>query len=155
MDDAIALYERRVAASPDDVREHRLLASAYLAARDHQRAATVIEAALELAPDDRALLEARGETRAAAGDVEGALADWRRALDPGGHNIGGAYMSAFLLEREGRLEEAIDAWAYVLEYNETRGYALQAEWPRRELERLRTELGSDDARPTRDPGHRH
>jgi tetratricopeptide (TPR) repeat protein len=142
VDDAIALYERRVAASPGEVREHRFLARAYFAARDHQRAAKVIDAGLELAPEGRALIEARGEARAAAGDVEGALADWRRSLDPDGHSIGGAYMSAFLLEREGRLAEAIEAWAYVLEYDESRGYKLPAEWPKRELERLRAELAA-------------
>jgi hypothetical protein len=49
-------------------------------------------------------------------------------------------MSAFLLEREGRIDEAIEAWTYILDFNETRGYTLQAEWPRRELERLRGKL---------------
>jgi tetratricopeptide (TPR) repeat protein len=135
--DVVARYERRLAEAPDDVRWHRLLASACLAAKDHERAATVIDAGLALAPDDRVLFELRGEAKAAAGDVDGALADWRRSLDPDAHSIGGAYMSAFLLEREGRIDEAIEAWSYVLDYNETRGYALQAQWPRRELERLR------------------
>jgi tetratricopeptide (TPR) repeat protein len=80
--------------------------------------------------------------KAARGDVEGALADWRAALDPDGHSIGGAYMSAFLLERVGRLEEAIEAWRYILDYNESRGYELQADWPTRELERLRARLAA-------------
>jgi tetratricopeptide (TPR) repeat protein len=136
-DDVIAVYERRLAAAPEDVRWHRLLASAYLAANRHERAAPVIEAGLALAPEDRGLIELRGDVNAAAGDVDGALADWWRALDPDGHSIGGAYSSAFLLEREGRIDEAIEAWTYILDYNETRGYALQTEWPRRELERLR------------------
>ncbi len=135
--DVVARYERRLAEAPEDVRWHRLLASACLAAREHERAADVIGAGLALAPDDRALFELRGEAKSAAGDVDGALADWRCALDPDGHSIGGAYSSAFLLEREGRIDEAIEAWSYILEYNEARGYALQAEWPRRELERLR------------------
>jgi tetratricopeptide (TPR) repeat protein len=138
--DVVAHYEQRLAQAPDDVRWHRLLASACLAAKDRERAATVIAAGLALAPEDRTLFELRGEVRAAAGDVDGALADWKRSLDPDGHSIGGAYMSAFLLERESRIDEAIEAWGYVLDYNETRGYALQAEWPRRELERLRGKL---------------
>jgi tetratricopeptide (TPR) repeat protein len=138
--DVVARYEQRLAEAPDDVRWHRLLASACLAAKDHERAATVVAAGLALAPEDRTLFELRGEARAAAGDVDGALADYKRALDPDGHSIGGAYTSAFLLEREGRIDEAIEAWSYVLDYNETRGYALQAEWPRRELERLRGKL---------------
>jgi tetratricopeptide (TPR) repeat protein len=122
------------------VRGYRFLASVYLAARDHERAAAVIDAGLDLAPDDRTLIEQRGEVNAARGDVERALADWHRALDPDGHSIGGAYSSAFLLERQGRLEEAIDAWRYILDYNESRGYELQAQWPRRELDRLRARL---------------
>ena len=122
------------------MRGYRFLASVYLAARDHERAAAVIDAGLDLAPDDRTLIEQRGEVNAARGDVERALADWHRALDPDGHSIGGAYSSAFLLERQGRLEEAIDAWRYILDYNESRGYELQAQWPRRELDRLRARL---------------
>jgi tetratricopeptide (TPR) repeat protein len=135
--DVVARYEQRLAELPEDIRWHRLLAGACLAANDHERALAVIAAGLALAPEDRALYELRGEAKARTGDVDGALADWQRGLDPDGHSIGGAYMSAFLLEREGRIAEAIEAWSYVLDYNEARGYALQAEWPRRELERLR------------------
>jgi tetratricopeptide (TPR) repeat protein len=136
----VARYEQRLAEAPDGVRWHRVLASACLAANDHERAAEVIDNGLALAPEDRTLFELRGEAKAAGGDVDGALADWKRALDPDAHSIGGAYCSAFLLEREGRIDEAIEAWAYILDYHETRGYALQAEWPRRELERLRKRL---------------
>lgn len=71
------LYTRRLADSPTDVREYRFLARAYLAARDYSEAGRVIAAGLALAPDDQLLLEARGEVRAATGDPEGALADWR------------------------------------------------------------------------------
>ena len=134
---AVDLCERRLAAAPGDVRWHRALASAYLAAGEHEQAARVIDAGLELDPGDKALIGRRGEVKAAAGDPEGALADWRLALDPEGHDISGAFSSAFLLEREGRLEEAIEAWRYILDYNEARGYELQAQWPRQELERLR------------------
>jgi Flp pilus assembly protein TadD len=138
--DVVARYEQRLAEAPEDVGSHRLLASACLAANDHERAAEVIAAGLALAPEDHALYELRGEAKARAGDVDGALADWQRGLDPDGHSIGGAYMSAFLLEGEGRIAEAVAAWSYVLDYNEARGYALQAEWPRRELDRLRGKL---------------
>ena len=53
-------------------------------------------------------------------------------------SIGGLYMSAFLLEREGRLAEAIDAWRSIIDWNESRGYTLQTIWPKQELERLLT-----------------
>jgi tetratricopeptide (TPR) repeat protein len=139
-DELIALHERRLAAAPDDPREHRLLAAAYLAAHDHDKARGVIDAGLALAPDDHRLLAQRGEVRAATGDPDGALADWRAALDPDGHDIGPAYSSAFLLEREGRYVEAIDAWRYIVEYAEAHGDRLHADWPRRELQRLRARL---------------
>jgi hypothetical protein len=47
-------------------------------------------------------------------------------------------MSAFLLEREGRLAEAVEAWRAIVEWNEADGYTLQTVWPKQELERLLT-----------------
>jgi tetratricopeptide (TPR) repeat protein len=92
-------------------------------------------------PDDAQLLAVRGEARAGLGDAEGALADWRRALELDADDIGALYSSAFLLEREQRLEEAAEAWRSIISWNESRGYALQTAWPRQELARLRDALG--------------
>jgi tetratricopeptide (TPR) repeat protein len=143
-DDVIAAYRKRVAASPGSVRELRFLASAYLSAGDIDAAAEVIDAGLALAPDDWGLTADRGEVRAGRGDPDGALADWRRAheLDP--EDLSTIYSSAFLLEREGRLAEAAEAWRYILEFNTTRDWELTAIWPRQELERLRTLLASPE-----------
>jgi tetratricopeptide (TPR) repeat protein len=77
----VALYERRVAESPGEIREHRFLANAYLRAHDYRGARRVVDAALELAPDDAALLALRGESKAGLADPEGALTDWARALE--------------------------------------------------------------------------
>jgi len=139
-DDVIAAYRKRIAASPGSVRELRFLASAYLSARDIDAAAEVIDAGLALAPDDWGLTADRGEVRVARDDPDGALADWRRAheLDP--EDLSTIYSSAFLLEREGRLAEAAEAWRYILEFSTTRGWDLTALWPRQELQRLRTLL---------------
>jgi tetratricopeptide (TPR) repeat protein len=139
-DDAIAVQKKRVADSPGNARELRLLATAYLLARDFDSAAEVIAAGLELAPDDPGLLGNRGEVKAAKGDPEGALADWRRAheLDP--EDLSPVYSSAFLLEREGRLAEATEAWRYIVDWNVARGDELTAVWPREELERVRALL---------------
>jgi tetratricopeptide (TPR) repeat protein len=136
-DQEIARYRARLAASPGDVRNHRFLAAAYLAARDHAEAARVVAGGLRLAPDDPGLIEYRGDVRAANGDPEGALADWRRALQLDPENISALYSSAFLLERESRLDEAMTAWRVIRDWAEARGNALDMEWPTRELERLR------------------
>jgi tetratricopeptide (TPR) repeat protein len=133
---AVTVYQQRLADSPGDVREHRFLAAAYLRARTYEQALEIVEAGLGLAPDDATLVELLGEAKAGLGDVDGALADWRRALELDTESIGALYSSAFLLEREGRLPEAIDAWRAIVEWNESRGYELQAAWPRQELERL-------------------
>jgi tetratricopeptide (TPR) repeat protein len=138
-------YQQRLAQSPGEVREHRFLANAYLAARNYGETARVIDAGLALAPDDRLLLEIRGQVRAATGDPEGALADWRRAVDPD-HNLGPVYLSAFLLERLGRLQEAAGAWRSIVDWCRSHDAPLTAEWPRQELERLRGRLSNGGAR---------
>jgi tetratricopeptide (TPR) repeat protein len=134
----VALYEQRLAASPGELREHRFLANAYLRAHAYERALAVVEAGLEHAPDDFVLVAVRGEAKAGLGDPDGALADWRRALELKPEDIGALYSSAFLLEREGRLAEAVEAWRSIIDWNESRRYTLQAVWPRQELERLTT-----------------
>ena len=132
----VAIYERRIARARSDVREHRFLATAYLRARAYERVREVVDAGLELASDDAMLIELRGEAKAGVGDVEGALADWRRALELDTESIGGLYSSAFLLEREGRPAEAVEAWRAIIEWYELRGYTLQTVWPKQELDRL-------------------
>jgi tetratricopeptide (TPR) repeat protein len=135
-EDAIARYRQRVAAAPGDVRELRFLAHAYLAAKDFDAAEGVIDTGLAAAPDDVALTYDRGEVKAHRGDPDGALADWRRAheLDP--EDFGAVYSSAFLLEREGRLAEAAEAWRHIMDYANEQGWELTAIWPRQELQRV-------------------
>jgi protein O-GlcNAc transferase len=146
-EDAITRYRQRVADSPGDVRELRFLSAAYLAARDFGAAAEVIDAGLELAPDDWRLISDRAGVKAATGDPEGALADWRRALELEPEVLSPVYASAFLFEREGRLEEAVDAWRHIIGHAEAHGWELTAVWPRQELQRLLGRLAGGD-----DPG---
>jgi tetratricopeptide (TPR) repeat protein len=136
-DNAITMFRQRAAAAPGDVRELRFLAAAYLSAGNVGAAAEVIAAGLELAPDDWGLIASRGEARARTGDPEGALADWRRAGELEPEDLSPVYSSAFLLEREGRLEEAAQAWRHIVEFSTERGWELTAAWPRQELERIR------------------
>jgi tetratricopeptide (TPR) repeat protein len=133
---SVADYERRLARSRREVREYRFLGWACVMARDFTRALEVAEAGLTVAARDAQLFAVRGEAKAGLQEVDGALADWREAakLDP--DDIAPLYSSAFLLERTGRLTAAAEAWRSIIAWNESRGYALQTEWPRQELERV-------------------
>lgn len=145
--DAVTRYQERVAAAPGDVRALRFLAHAYLAAKDFDAAKGVIDTGLALAPDDVRLIEDRGAVKEHRGDADGALADWRRVheLDP--EYFGSVYASAFLLEREGRPAEAIEAWRHIMDDAIEHGWELTAAWPRQELQRV---LGL--AAERKDPG---
>jgi tetratricopeptide (TPR) repeat protein len=135
-DRAVDRYRQRLAAAPADPRAHRFLAAAYLYARDYTRAAQVIGAGLELAPDDPSLTELRGDLLDATGRPGEALACWQRAyaLDPG--NLSPRYSTAFLLERQGRLADAAAEWRFIIGWCTEHGYAISADWPRQELQRL-------------------
>ena len=106
-EESIALHRQRLAAAPDEIREYRFLAYAYLVAHDYPRAAEAIEAGLRRAPRDPMLLEFRGDVRAGRDDMEGALADWRHAAELDPENIGPLYSAVFLLVRQARIQEAI------------------------------------------------
>ncbi|HEX7996722.1 MAG TPA: hypothetical protein VF506_22620 [Streptosporangiaceae bacterium] len=81
IDEEVRDYTAQVAAAPDDIRPYRYLARACLVARQYDKAGNAIDAGLALANQDRVLIECRGDLRAATGDPEAALADWRHALD--------------------------------------------------------------------------
>ena len=136
---AVSACKELLAANPRGVREHRFLALAYVAAHAYGNALATAEAGLALAGDDAVLTAARGEARAGLGEVEGALADWRRALELDAEDIGALYSTAFLLEREGRLPESVEAWQAIVDWNEARGLTDETVWPSQELERLRAE----------------
>lgn len=134
--DTVVARSRARVAAPGDVRELRFLSAAYLTARDYDAAADVIQAGLELAPDDWKFISDRGEMRAARGDTEGALADWRRAHEIDPTDFSTVYASAFLLEEAGRLAEAAQSWRQILAYSEAQGWELDAIWPRQQIQRL-------------------
>jgi tetratricopeptide (TPR) repeat protein len=145
IDEEISYYTVRLAAAPDDLRQYRYLARAYLAAREYERAREVIDAGLALAGQDRVLIECRGDLWAAAGDTSGALADWRRALELDPEDISPLYSSAFMYEREGRYHDAIAAWEAIRGWALAREDHLDAEWPERERERLLRRLHDNGA----------
>ena len=118
------------------MREHRLLATAYVSTHDYPQGPAAAETRLALAPNDAQPSALRGEANAGLGDPEGALADRRRAVELDGEDIGALYSTAFLLKRLGRLTEPMQTWRNTIDLNERHGDTLHNERPRQELKRL-------------------
>jgi tetratricopeptide (TPR) repeat protein len=133
--EAIELYKQRLAAAPDEIAEYRCLAHAYLAAGEYEEAGSVVEAGLRLT-QDAGLLEQQGSVLAGQGQEDEALATWARVFALDGERISARYSRAFLLERLGRLTDAVAEWEAIIAWLRERGYDIQAEWPERELARL-------------------
>ena len=142
--EVIPRYEERLAESPDDAGAYQLLALAYLYDHDHPAAAGVIAAGLERFPGDPGLIEQQGDLYEATGRHDDALACWRRAAQaaPGDYGISMHYSAAFLLERLGRLAEAAGEWRFIIGWCEEHDAPIEAEWPRRELQRIEAALGA-------------
>jgi tetratricopeptide (TPR) repeat protein len=138
---AIELYKRRLAATPEDLAEYRCLAHTHLAAGEYEEAGEVVEAGLAVAPDV-GLLEHQGSVLAGRGQPEEALATWQRVFELDSERISARYSRVFLLERLGRLPEAAAEWEAIITWLRERGYEVQAEWPERELARLRGEIAA-------------
>ena len=101
------MYKKRLAASPDQIREYRFLAGAYLRSGAFDEAGTVIAAGRKLEPDDDMLLAAEAELLDASGRREEALAVWRTLKQRDPEDLSPYFMSAFTLEALGRYREAV------------------------------------------------
>jgi tetratricopeptide (TPR) repeat protein len=102
----IELYKQRLAAAPDQIREYRFLAGAYLRSGALDEASRVIAAGRKLEPDDDMLLAAEAELLDASGRREEALAAWRTLKQRDPDDLSPYFMSAFTLEALGRYQEA-------------------------------------------------
>jgi tetratricopeptide (TPR) repeat protein len=141
--DPIAIYNQRLAAPPDDVDEHRLPAEAYLWAGESDEAGTVVEAGLELEPDDARLLESWGSVLEGRGRPDEALAVWERVSEIEGHRyISSLYSRVFLLARLGRLERAAAEWERIIAWLVEHEMPQLTPWPERELAQLRARIAA-------------
>jgi tetratricopeptide (TPR) repeat protein len=139
-DRAVDRYQQWLADAPADLRPRRFLAAALMSARDYDRAEQVIRGGLDLAPDDPMLIVQHGDLLEATGRPDDALASWQRAVTLGPDDMSPRYSMAFLLERQGRLAEAAGQWRHIITWCDEHGYAISADWPRRELHRLEATL---------------
>ncbi len=137
---AIEMYKERIEKYPEDVQEYKYLIKAYLLANQYREAKKVVETALEIKPDDPGLIENYGSVYAGLEEPEKALKYWDKAFELDSENISTRYSTAFLLEREGRLKEAIEQWNLIIKWLTERNYNENVDWPKQEIERIKKKL---------------
>ena len=142
---AIDLYKKRLAAAPDQIREYRFLANAYLRSGALKEARQVIAAGRKLEPDDDMLLATEAEALDASGRREEALAAWRTLKQRDPDDLSPYFMSAFTLEALRRYPEAAAEWHYIINWLEEHDDAVHTAWPLEMLEGIEAKLAAADA----------
>lgn len=140
----IDLYKKRLAAAPDQIREHRFLASAYMRSGAIHEASKVIAAGRKLEPDDDGLLAIEAELLDASGRREEALAAWRTLKERDPDDLSPYYMSAFSLEALGRYQESATEWHHIISWLETHDMTVHTTWPREMLEGIEAKVAAAD-----------
>jgi tetratricopeptide (TPR) repeat protein len=130
----IDIYRKRLAAAPDQIREYRFLASAYVRSGAFDEASNVIAAGRKLEPDDDGLLATEAGLLDASGRQEEALAAWRTLKERDPEDLSPYYMSAFSLEALGRYQESAAEWHHIISWLEAHDRSVHTTWPREMLE---------------------
>ena len=144
----IGLYKKRLAAAPDQIREYRFLARAYLYAGARDEAGKVIAAGRKLEPDDPTLLDLEADLLDAAGRREESLAIRQTLKQRDPEDLGSWYMSAFTLEAMGRYQEATAEWRYIISWLEAHDNAIHTEWPKEMIAGIEAKIVAADAGDT-------
>ena len=139
----IDMYKKRLAAAPDQIREYRFLASAYLLNGAFEEAGQVIAAGRRLKPDDDMLLAAEARLLDSTGRREEALAVWQRLKERDPEGLSSYFMSAFALEALGRYREAAAEWRYIIGWLEAHDDAVHTIWPKEMLAGIEAKLADE------------
>jgi len=140
----IDLYKKRLATAPDQIREYRFLANAYLRAGALEEAGQVIAAGRKLEPDDDTLLAVEAELLDASGHREEALAAWSRLKNRDPDDLSPYFMSAFTLEALGRYREAAAEWRHIISCLEADDDSVHTTWPKEMLAGIEAKLAHAD-----------
>ena len=121
---------------PDNVRNWRLLILAYDYANLYEKAFKTAKEGLEKFPNDVALLRSAGDLCRTLKRYDDALKYHEQAIAQDPNNGGSYYSIAFIYKDLKKYEEAIGAWKKVDDFYIERGYDVERQWPRQEIEKL-------------------
>jgi tetratricopeptide (TPR) repeat protein len=135
---SIEFYKEKVKEDPTNPRSYTRLITCYQNADQNKEASLIVDTAIKLFPKDSAVHYFLGEVLSRQGKVEEALAAWERSIELDSTIIDGRFSRAFLLKREGRLQEAAEEWRKIILFlNE---YEFNTDWPMQELDKLEAEM---------------
>jgi len=141
-EESIANQEEALKNDPDNVRNWQLLVSAYVYAQMYEKAFDMAKKGLEKFPSDAVLLYMCGDACRMQNKYDDAILYHKKSIehDP---NYGGSYYSlAHIYQDMHKYNEAIMAWEKVLKYNLDAGFDVNAEWPLKEIAKLKALLGN-------------
>lgn len=113
----IAKYEEMVRNEPDNWWSHNLLALAFMKSGKTENAWRVVEAALKRFSGNMYLHTAAGDLCADMGRYDEAFKYWEMAIADDPTQASSLYSEAFLLEKLGRTQEALEAWRRIVRWH--------------------------------------
>ena len=84
-----------------------MLTDCYQELGDYNKALEYVDQALEMKPDDDALIGTKGDILGESGDMEGAIEMWSKYIDMNPDYFGGYYRRAFFEDNDNRTDEAL------------------------------------------------
>ncbi len=135
--DCIAEQEAAVSASPADPEEWIGLAVAHQMAKQHAKALSVCEEALQRFPDNAGLLTNYGDVLRSLKRYDEAFAAWQKAYDLDPRWMDALYSAAFCREELGQHDEAAGLFEQIAQLLMQRGLEIEAKWPQERAENCR------------------
>jgi transcriptional regulator with XRE-family HTH domain len=132
----IAKYSERLKTDPDDVLSWQFLAQAYYYAGDNAEALKTAKGGLHKFPDDYVLLNICAQANFELNNHTEAFDCWNKAAQADADSPDALYGMAIAYDKLGERDKSIDTWEKVLVRLEGKGFHVETDWPKREIERL-------------------
>lgn len=133
---SVDLYKEYIEKDPTNEYLYIHLTNSYLTSNQLDEAKVTIDSADKLFPANSLICYWKGEVYATLGKVDEGMTFLEKSLQYNNDLIDARFTLAYLLEREGKIEEAKKQWGLIIEWLKGKGYKEECEYPERELKRL-------------------